>query len=243
MSSIIHRRCLTNLMTPKYLGQTYQKRFNRREQIHKYYEPSRFKKHMLAYTEPYYKRNIAPPSETCMGYQPKVHELLPISKIYADELEETVNQSEFVLFIQHNYIPARVERPSRNTITKSGGEFISHKNVVLKEVFCNRLGYEKLNHLFIIRNSLVVGPLDRLGACVLAINKISQFLLLAGLIEKELIFHDQLQAIAVQPSLDSARASLVATLETPAQDLVYNLEQHSKSLPEDEPKVDMNEVE
>lgn len=216
-------------MGSKLVGPVIQRRFNRREAIHRYYEPHKFKKHMLAYTEPYQRGDFRPHHEKCKGNHSATTELLPISKIYVEELLQDLATREFTLFLQHNYIPYQTERPYRNTITKSGGTFISHKNVVLKEVFLNRLGYDKLKNFFITRNSIVVGPLDKMGACVMALRKMPQFLLLAGLIDKEIVTHDQLQMMAAFSNIDQCRASLVATLETPAIDLAYYLDQHIKN--------------
>lgn len=201
---------------------TTQKRYNTREAIHRYVEPDKFKKHMLAAAEPYYRRKYNLQSDTCTGAKPKIHELHPLQKIYANELIEAIEKNDFVLFIQHNYTPFQSERVYKNTLIKSGGSFVSHRNEVYRDVF-HRLGLNALQHLFVTRNSLILGPVDKLPKCVNALRKMPQFLLLGGCIEKEIYSYKQLQLISQSPNLDQCRAQLLSILETPAIDLADNL--------------------
>lgn len=206
---------------------TAQKRCNTREAIHRYVEPDKFKKHMLAASEPYIKKKFRLQSETCKGTEPKVLEMEPLQKIYCDELTEAIEKNDFLLFIQHNYTPFQSERVYKNKLIKSGGHFYSHRNVVYEEVF-NRLGVNQLQHLCITRNSLVLGPIDALPKCVIALRKMPQFLLLAGYVDKEVYTYEQLQLISGDSNLDSCRATLLSILETPAIDLSYNLGEYVK---------------
>jgi ribosomal protein L10 len=202
---------------------TTQKRYNTREAIHRYVEPDKFKKHMLSASQPYLKRKYKLQSDTCVGVNPKVHELHPLQKIYSNELIEAIEQNDFVLFIQHNYTPFQSERVYKNTLIKSGGHFYSHRNEVYKDAF-KRLGIDQVQHLFVTRNSFVIGPIEKLAKCVIALRKMPQFLLLAGCIEKEVYTYEQLQMISKDTNLDSCRATLVSILETPAVELSSNLE-------------------
>ena len=224
------------LLLPKLLP-SIQKRFSTRESIHRYVEPNKFKKHMLAAAEPYMRRKHEVSSETCVGTTLKEIDLHPLDRIYANELLDAINKSGFVLFIQHNYTPFQIERVYKNTLIKSGGTFFSHKNQVYKEVF-NTLNIDSVQPLFTTRNSLLVGPVDKLPACVDALKRMTSFLLLAGCIDKNVYTYDQLNLIAMYPNLDSARAQLLATLETPAIDLAYYLEQHSNNMNESQPNDD-----
>lgn len=206
---------------------TAQKRYNTREAIHRYVEPDKFKKHMLAAAQPYFKRKHRLQSETCKGTSQSVHEMHPLQKIYSNELLEAIEKNDFTLFIQHTYTPFQSERVYKNTLIKSGGHFYSHRNEVYKDVF-NRLGANQLLHLCITRNSLVLGPIDALSKCVHALRKMPQFLLLAGYIDKEVYTYEQLQLISRDSNLDSCRATLVSILETPAIDLASNLEEYTR---------------
>lgn len=229
MSIITQTKNLLSL--PKSLIAT-QKRFSVREKIHRYVEPHRYKKHMLAATQPYFRRKYELPSETCKGTSAKTHEMGPLEKIYAEELIEEVKKNDFVLFVQHNYTPFQSERVYKNTLIKSGGTFYNRKNPVYEEVF-NTLGIKEVQHLFVTRNSLVLGPLDKLNSCVRALRKMPQFLLLAGCIDQEVYTYHQLQTIAATDDIDQCRANLLATLNTPAIELSMILEHISSQKTED----------
>lgn len=161
---------------------------------------------------------------------PKIHDQEPLQRIYVEELVEAIKTNDFVLFIQHNYTPHQVERVHKNTLIKSGGQFYSHRNVVYKEVFAN-MGLDRVQHLFITRNSLVLGKFDCLSTCVKALRRMPQFILLAGCIENELYSHRELQIIGDNPSLDMNRANLTGLLETPAIELYQNLKQYVEMHP------------
>jgi len=181
---------------------------------------------MLAATQPYIKRNHELPSERCKGNFPKQFEMEPLDKIYASELVEEIKRNDFVLFIQHNYTPFQSERVYKNTLIKSGGNFRSHKNVVYKKAF-EELGVDnRVQSLFVTRNSLVIGSVEKLPACVLALKKMPQFLLLGGCIDGEVYSHADLTSISKQSNIDMCRVELVSILETPAVDLADNLEQY-----------------
>lgn len=227
MTSIVSqvRLCLSGLQKPQTFA--IQKRFSTRESIHRYKEPEKFKKHMLAASEPYIKRKYVLQSDSCFGLGNKVNELEPLQKIYADELLEAVKKNDFVLFIQHNYTPFETYRVNRNILIKSGAQIYSHRNVVYREVF-RQLDLDRLDHLFVTRNSVILGPVDKLPACVKAVNKMPSFMLLAGCIENEIYNYEQLQKISLSPDLDICRATLTSILETPAVELYQNLEQYVK---------------
>ena len=212
---------LTRLLPTK-----IQKRTNVREQIHKYREPDKFKKDMLVATQPYFKKRYDLPSETCKGNLQVEHDLKPLDKIFVSELVEDLQQNEFVLVFQHNYTPFQSERVYKNTLIKSGGIFRSHKNGVYREAFKILKTDDQIHQLFVSRNSVVIGKLDKLSNCVTALIKMPQFILLGGCIENEVYNHDQLVKIGRQPNIDYSRATLLSILETPSLDLVQCLEQH-----------------
>lgn len=181
---------------------------------------------MLASTQPYIRRKYELPSETCKGNIPKDHQMEPLEKIYVNEVMDDIKQNDFVLFIQHNYTPFQSERVYKNTLIKNGGIFRSHRNVVYKEVF-KRLGVDdKIQQLFVTRNSIVIGQVDKLPACVGALRKMPQFILLGGCIDGEIYNYEDLQSISRQQNIDLCRANLLAVLETPLAELSYCLEQY-----------------
>lgn len=230
MSSIVTQQRFY-LVLQKISPLAIQKRFSTRESIHRYVEPDKFKKHMLAASEHYYKRKYISQSDSCVGTNPRVYELHPLQRIYADELSSAVKSNDFVLFIQHNYTPFQSERVYKNTLIKSGGMIYSHRNEVYKEVFSN-LGLEEVKNLFVTRNTLVLGKIDSLPNCVKALRKMPQFLLLAGCINNEVYSYEQLQQISATSDLDACRATLTSILETPAIELYQNLRQYVEQNPE-----------
>lgn len=206
-----------------------QQRTNTREAIHRYVEPVKFKKHMLAASEPYIKRKYVQPGESCKGTTSPVIEMHPLDRILCNELVEELKQSEIVLFFQYNYTPFQSERVYINTIIKSGGKLHALKNQVYKEAF-TILQMEHTHCLFNGRNGLITGQIDCLPRCVTALRKMPQFILLAGMINNHLYQFDQLKLFAASPSLDQSRANLLNTLTIPASEMYSHLEQHIKQL-------------
>lgn len=221
---ILNRGLVKNLLVN-------QKRFSVRESIHKFREPHKFKKHMLAACQPYIRRKYLTDEETCKVSQQlnRPIELHPLEKILINELLDDIRNSEFVLFIQHNYTKFQSERVYKNTITKSGGKFQALNNNIYRETF-KILGHDNLLPLFITRNALVTGNCDQLPACLTVLRKMPQFLLLLGLVNNHLCDVDQLRAISLVNNIDQARVNLLSLLNTPSIDLSYNLQQHCESI-------------
>lgn len=204
-----------------------QKRFSVRESIHRHVEPDKFKKHMLAACEPYFKRKYQLPEETCGGVAVNQHELHPLEKIMVNELLESINNSNFILFIQYNYTKFVSERVYKNTLIKSGGTFHALNNRIYKETF-RILKQEQLNHLFVTRNALLTGDAKDLPNCLIALRKMPKFLLLAGTIDKQLYNVDQLRQISLTNNIDQCRAALIGVLENPAIELSSKLNQYNE---------------
>lgn len=206
-----------------------QQRTNTRESIHRYVEPNKFKKHMLAASEPYFKRQYLLPEESCKGTKPPPIEMHPLQKIEVMELVDEIKQNEVVLVVQYNYTPFQSDRVYRNTIIKSGGTFHFLKNPVYKEAF-RILNWSDFDSLFIGRNALITGKADCLSRCVNSLRKMPQYILLSGMIDGHMYSLDQLQLIAATPTLDAARANLLNTLTTPASELYSYLELHHNNI-------------
>lgn len=207
-----------------------QKRFNRREAIHRHVEPSKFKKHMLSAAEPYFKKVYQLPEETCKGVGTPDRELLPLEKILSKELLEDINKSDFILVIQYNYTPFQSDRVYKNTLTKSGGKVHALNNKIYQDAL-NTLKLDQLSKLtWITRHMLVTGQVDCLPVCVNALKKMPQYVLLAGSIQRHIYNVSQLNSISITNNLDQCRANLLAVLETPAVELSSYLQQHSTQL-------------
>lgn len=202
-----------------------QKRFTVRESIHRHVEPHKDKKHMLSACEPYIKRTYLSQEETCRAKIPKIIEMHPLERILVDELLGDIKHSNFILFIQYNYTKFQSDRVYKNTIIKSGGKFHALNNNVYRETF-KILNREDICPLFIARNALITGQSDKLTACINALKKMPQYILLAGMIDHHLYELDQLRSIAAAANLDQARANLLSVLTTPSIDLSSHLQQH-----------------
>lgn len=205
-----------------------QKRYNTREAIRKYVEPSKFKKHLLTATQPYYKIDRLLPSETCKGLNLVQKPLHPLEEIYVEELLSDIKNSNFILFIQYNYTPFQSDRVYKNTITKLGGKFQAYNNKVYKEVF-KRLKKDEVTNLFITRNALITGNDSDIAKILSSLKKMREYILLAGYIDGHLYNFDQLDMIARSPNIDSNRAELVNTLSTHAIYMSQLLSKHSES--------------
>lgn len=207
-----------------------QKRYNIREQIHRYVEPDKFKKHMLAACVPYYKRKYANPEETCKGVPKNKHELHPLDIIYTKELLEDISRKDYILFIQYNYTPFQSERVYKNTITKLGGTFHALNNNIYVETFKSLKDYTDVTSLFVGRNALITGKVESLSQCVKALGKMPQFIFLGGFVDKHLYTVANLRMISNYKNIEDSRSNLLATLTTPALNLSSNLQQLCETL-------------
>lgn len=206
-----------------------QKRYSVRERIHRYVEPDKFKKHMLAAAEPYYKRVHVSQEETCKGIPSREYELLPIEKIYIKELLEEVTKSDYTLLIQYNDTLFQSDRVYKNTLTKLGAKFQAYNNRIYREVF-KTLGHESTNFMFIARNALITGQVESLPNCIKALKRMPQYIVLGGFVDNHLFDVDMLNAMAISTDLDQTRANLVGTLETPSIELASLIERWGESV-------------
>lgn len=198
-----------------------------REDIRKFREPDKEKKHMLAACQPYFKRVYKLDNETCKGSAQQIDfEMNGMERILHEELLEDIKNSEFILFIHYAYTKFQSDRVYKNTLTKLGGKFHPLNNRIYKETF-KTLKYDHVLPLFVCRNALLTGETKDLPACVMALNKMPQYILLAGIIDGHLYRHGQLQSIAKADNVEKSRANLLATLYTPSLDLSSYLQYHS----------------
>lgn len=207
----------------------FRRHYSLREDIRKFREPDKPKKHMLAACQPYFKRVYSEPSESCKGsYKKQDPELGPLEKIILEELLDDIKKSDYTLLIQYNYTKFQTDRVYRNTLTKLGGKFHRLNNNIYREAF-GTLKQNDILPLLVTRNALLTGEITTLIPCIKAMKKMPQYLLIAGLIDMHLYRHGQLQSIAMTGSLDDSRANLLSTLYTPALDLSYYLQTHGES--------------
>lgn len=195
-----------------------QKRYNVREQLSRYHEPDKFKKHMLHACKPFYKPNFKPQNERCFIAGKQEHVMDPLHEIYAEELFEDIKATNAILFIQHNYTPFQSYRVYRNTIIKSGGKFQSFNNHIYRKAL-KLMNWNHFDSLLVTRTAAITAQAESLPALVKAIQRMPQFILLAGSIDGNLIDHQTLLNISNSPTLDQARINLSMLLHSQAQTL------------------------
>lgn len=206
-----------------------QVRFSIREEIHKYREPDKFKKHMLHATQPYFKRVYRLPSESCKGISNNRHPLHPLEQIYRQELVEAVKSSEFFLIFQYNWTPFQSERVYKNTLIKAGCQLQIYNNNVYKAAFLEDLGLKELDNIFVTKNGVVTGATKDLPTIVDAFKNMNEFMLLVGHIGGQLYEADQLNKIASMKDILTSRQELLSTLTSPSIILADQLHIHSQS--------------
>lgn len=207
--------------------QIIQKRFNRREEIYRYVEPIKFKKHMLTATQPYIRREYSLPEESCGASEVKENPLHPLESIFIEELLADIKATNFILFIQYTYTEFQKDRVYKNTITKTGCKFHSLNNRIYRETF-KELKKPEVVELFVARNALVTGEDINLNKCLLALNKMPQYLLLGGYIDDHFYNVDQLKIIVNAGNIDTIRAHIVNTLATHSINLSGYLQAYSQ---------------
>ncbi|KAG9510591.1 Peptidyl-prolyl cis-trans isomerase FKBP14 [Fragariocoptes setiger] len=214
-----------------WISQT-QVRFNARQEVSRYHEPYKNKKHLLAACQPYYDRDYRSPSEKCtLGksqiQQVKIH---PLEEIYAKELEQDLRDYDLHLLMHRNYVHIQSNRVYKNTIIKLGGKFQQNINNNILRLAFGAVGREEAFRFFYSYNALITGRSDDLAGYLKALKKMPQLPLLAGYVGPYLLNKDQLTLISESNNIEKSLAALSLTLTLQSMQMSRMLERHSQNI-------------
>lgn len=170
---------------------------------------------MLGACEPYYAKEIYLPEERCFmnRIQPRVDELVPLERIYAEELKEKLSTNDLVLLLHRNYVHHEQMRLFRNALSRADGSLEIYSNKIYKYAF-EQLERNDVLRFFVCHNAVLIGKSEKLPNYLTALKKVPQLILLAGHLDgKYLVNRDQLVTMARSVDLDLCRAHLCNTLD------------------------------
>ncbi|XP_037024623.1 39S ribosomal protein L10, mitochondrial [Bradysia coprophila] len=153
----------------------------------------------------------------------------PYEVIIAKEVFKRLNESKMVAIFHVNSINAddmfkiTVDLHRQNMHLKAYGKAIMEKAVVGSP-------YETILPLFGSKNCIVFCEEANVGQLLKIIRKAPQLILLAGIVENQLLSKNELVKLSKLPDLTTARAQFVGVLNSVGSGLVSNLQAHQTNL-------------
>uniref|UniRef100_A0A0A9WJL0 Large ribosomal subunit protein uL10m n=1 Tax=Lygus hesperus TaxID=30085 RepID=A0A0A9WJL0_LYGHE len=177
--------------------------------------------------------NTLPRSETCMKI-PEIEKYKtrpdnPLERIFAKELKEHFETKKLIAFLHANPIGGEDLFSARVKLKKEGMTLEVYSKYVVKMAL-QGTPYEAALKLFIAHSALIFCDEPKVGKLIKIVKKIPQYSLMAGVVEGRLLSVTQMQAYSELGDLDSARAQLVATLNSAGSGFVSRLTQAQSNL-------------
>lgn len=136
----------------------------------------------------------------------------PYEQIIAKEVVNWFNNSKMVAIFHVNSISADDMFNVRVQLFKQNMHFKVYSKHVMSQALLGTK-YESVLPLFDSNNGIVFSPEQNLSKLLKTVKKNSQMMLLAGIVEGQLMSKSQLHDFAALPSLDIVRAQFAAVLQ------------------------------
>lgn len=154
----------------------------------------------------------------------------PYERIIAREVANWFAHSKFVAIFHLNSISAEDMFAARVQFFKQNMHVKAYNRNVL-QMALGETRFANVLPLFDAKSCIVFAPEPRLQQLLRIAKRTPQMVLLAGLIEERLLSRTQLTELAAMPSLDVARAQLVAVLQQAGgNQVVQHLQAHQTQL-------------
>lgn len=186
-----------------------------------------------AVTKPVYPRSKL--TEECFQWHQKAavirtDKVNPYEQIIAKEAANWFAHSKFVAIFHVNSILADDMFKARVSLFKQN----MHVKVYGRSILQQALGdtkFKAILPLFEAKNCIVFSPDQKLQQLLKIVKKIPQLTLLAGIVENRLLSKTELTNFAALPTIDVARAQLVAVLQNAGgNNIVNSLQTHQTNL-------------
>lgn len=180
---------------------------------------------------------LAQPTVTqkCFNWQQQeavIHKRIenPYEKIIAKEVSNWFSHSKMVAFFHVNSISAEEMFKARVAFHKQNMHLKVYGKSIIREAIAGTR-YEAVLPLFESKNCVIFSPEQKLPQLLKICKKIPQLMLLAGIVEQRLMSKTELTNFAAMPSLEMARAQLVAVLQQAGgNNVVSSLQAHQTNL-------------
>lgn len=154
----------------------------------------------------------------------------PYEKIIAKEVANWFAHSKMVAIFHVNSISAEEMFKARVAFHKQNMHLKMYGKSIIRQAVAGT-GYDAILPLFDSKNCIIFSPEQKLSQLLKICKKIPQIMLLAGIVEQRLMSKTELSNFAAMPSLEMARAQLVAVLQQAGgNNVVGTLQAHQTNL-------------
>lgn len=154
----------------------------------------------------------------------------PYEKLIAKEVANWFDQCKMVAIFHVNSISADEMFKARVAFHKQNMHLKAYGKAIIREAIAGTR-YDAILPLFESKNCVVFSPEQKLPQLLKICKKIPQLMLLAGIVEQRLMSKTELSNFATMPSLEMARAQLVAVLQQAGgNNVVSSLQTHQTNL-------------
>lgn len=154
----------------------------------------------------------------------------PYEKIIAKEVANWFAHSKMVAIFHVNSISADEMFKARVAFHKQNMHLKIYGKSIIRQAIADTR-YDAILPLFESKNCVIFSPEQKLPQLLKICKKIPQLMLLAGIVEQRLMSKTELSNFAAMPSLEMARAQLVAVLQQAGgNNVVSSLQAHQTNL-------------
>ena len=156
----------------------------------------------------------------------------PDKKIIIDELLERVNASPFVLVVEYTGMPVPQFSELRTRLSAACAECHVAKNTYMKKAFAEA-GLPDTGDALVGQTAFVTGESDVAAAAKVLKSFEKEFqkpAIKLGVLDGDILDEAQVKAIADLPSREVLLATLLATINAPASQLVRTINEPASSL-------------
>ncbi len=156
----------------------------------------------------------------------------PDKKIIIDELLERVNASPFVLVVEYTGMTVPQFSELRTRLSAAGAECHVAKNTYMKKAFAEA-GLPDTGDALVGQTAFVTGESDVAAAAKVLKSFEKEFqkpAIKLGVLDGDILDEAQVKAIADLPSREVLLATLLATINAPASQLVRTINEPASSL-------------
>lgn len=227
--ALLHRKAFLQTLTPF----IQCKRFRGKVNIQRPKPPHFEKATYLALAQPWFinPNKNKPLVELCqLNKKLKKDEFNPLRDIYAKELYNSFKNSKLIVFYHFNSMKADENFKYYALFKKQGMELKMYERELLSAAILGTPYETVLDFYVTSKNMILFCPEPEVNKVLRISKKCPQLIMLAGILENTLINKDDLIKYSKIPSLQTAQAELVQTVNRVGTQIVGDLNSHQISL-------------